>query len=191
MKKTWDDMVAAKQAERDRLRELEFDDSASDISTKEPLPASRSPTHVIPNIIIKTADDSDSDKTSRFVKHSPKSYAKVSKKLANEVFVNASEPEPAFNKSSSNEIEQQQQQQQQQRQEIHRQNWRNKEIRPRALDISTFAEPNSNNFTKTYSFRNLPKGRVAKLQQMFDKEGSPNLLNGQANSNQFTIKARS
>ena len=166
-------MVAAKQAERDRLREEELmDDSASEISTKE----QESPptaTHLIPKIVIKTAVANDRT-DSHFVKHSPKTYAKLSKKLADEVFQDGIE---SLNESNSNESDTKAEKRREQ-QEINRQNWRNKEIRPKALEVSTIADPNANNvpFTKTYSFRNLPKGRVAKLQQMFDTSSSP--LNG-------------
>lgn len=141
-KKTWDEMVAAKQAERDRMRSQDdFSDDSSILDEEDTEDTKQQ--HIIPTVII------DENKQGQFVKNSPQNYAKISKKLAAQVF-------PA----------------QEEKQQQQRQNWRNKEIRSRSEQQRTSPTQQQvevvENFTKTYSFRNLPKGRVAEVKQMFD-----------------------
>ena len=65
MKQTWDQMVEAKQAERDRLRSQEEVSSDDDDEVES---------HIMPTVIVDS-------KPRRFIQNSPKNYAKVSNKL--------------------------------------------------------------------------------------------------------------
>ena len=100
--------------------------------------------HIMPTVIVDS-------KPRRFIQNSPKNYAKVSNKLVK-----------AKHQVFENEVVE--------KQEICRQNWRNKEIRSRSeqTPAGNVNEMENVSFAKTYSFRNLPKGRVAKVKQMFD-----------------------
>lgn len=159
MKQTWDEMVEAKQAERDRLRSQEefSDDDDDDNDEGSNISVDDKVRHIMPTVIVDS-------KPRLFVQNSPKNYATVSKKLAHQVF---------HNDDNNVEVVEEKRAEQQQ-QEIRRQNWRNKEIRSRSelQPQSTTGDditPMENvSFAKTYSFRNLPKGRVAKVKQMFD-----------------------
>lgn len=134
MKKTWDELVAAKQAEREQQRlkeEEEFENSSS----------GRCSPHLVPDIVVSTPEV----KPRKFEPNSKKNYVELSKKLS----VQAKDEPPV--------------------QETKRQNWRNKEIRNKAKEVKEPEEIVT--FSKTYSFRNLPRGKVAKLQQKFENTG--------------------
>ncbi len=166
MKRQWDELVAAKQAEREqiRLEELEEQDEdqrSNSSSSSSSLASGRSTPHLVPQVIV-TRTEKETDKKERvFEPNSKQKYAEISKKLALEtVKINSHE-------SKSKD-------------DIKRQNWRNKEIKVKVKDrfeeASNVAEAEevTSTFSKTYSFRNLPKGNVAKLQQRF--EDCPQIL---------------
>ena len=182
MKKTWDDLVAEKQAERERQRMEEVEDysSSEDLSLSE-----RNSPHLIPEIFV---DSSTPEKTvtqgSRgFEQNSKKAYAELSKKLA-ERLSNQKEPEDEYKANKKTQ-------------------WNKKiGIKDVAAEIGEekYAQLNGIHvvanahcvkkdskvdsrvsksqckqiesdkvfFNKSYSFKNLPKGRVAKLQQQFE-----------------------
>lgn len=160
--------MAAKQAEREqtRLNEIEelTEDDGETTTTDEDSKA-----HLIPEIVI-TEPETEAAKTDqkKYKQNSAKTYAELSKKLAERM-----------SHEKAEETDNQ------------RQNWRNKEIKkskseaepkpkseltsqeakPTAASIkAAFEQPKDEviTFSKTYSFKNLPKGKVAKFREQFE-----------------------
>jgi hypothetical protein len=198
IKKNWNDLVAAKQAERDQeklnLADIESDLSSSDDSDKQHVQQ-----HLIPQVIVTDTDEEKKEEVKveeerKFEQNSKETYAELSKALAKRL---QQQRTPADTPKQVVSLE-----------TTERQNWRNKEIKTKpkvsstnqiSKEIRTTSSTTTTSvkakveggqaisneedqvmsFSKTYSFRNLPQGRVAKIQQKFEQSKELNPSKGE------------
>ncbi len=211
MKRNWDELVAAKQAERERQRQLEDEDlettTTSEAETSEELvdrDTKQSEHHLVPNVIVtdqgETATEAVEAENVKFVKNSKQTYAELSRTLAkrrhdqgqhqkrpateqttdpelpkqhrppsSSQFVKA--PTPSTKKRDKSPLRVKTKDMAMKVKEkakgfMHHHHQEQQRQPPPPLDAVPV------HFTKTYSFRNLPKGRVAKIQQQFEATNS-------------------
>ena len=180
MKKNWDEMIEAKTIERQKLEELleeeedeeyDFEDEAIDLELEEDTPESKPLEHLVPEIIVTNQEVKK--RKPLYQRHSKPSYAAISRSLV----VEKEKPKKEVEGSP----------------ELVRTDWKNKELKIKSSKVPTIRpkpkddpkpswvrEDNKTEiqsqqpdglirFSKTYSFKNLPKGRVAKLQKQFEQ----------------------
>ena len=185
MKKNWDEMIEAKTIERHKLEELledeeedddddyDFEDEAIDLELEEDVPEIKPLEHLVPEIIVTNQEERK--RKPLYQRHSKPSYAAISRSLTVEKEEPIKPPKIEIKASP----------------ELVRTNWKNKELkiksskvppmRPKPIDDAkpswvrednrsiTSQQDGPIRFSKTYSFKNLPKGRVAKLQKQFEQ----------------------